>query len=893
MRGWVKALLIIGLVVLVMVTTALVGAGWYGVSTVRASFPQLAGEVRVPGLTDKVEVIRDERGIPQIYASTVEDLFFAQGYVHAQDRFWEMDVRRHITAGRLSEMFGPSQVTTDAFLRTLGWQRIAEQELGQLSDRSRMILDAYAAGVNAYLIGRSGRELSLEYSVLALQNPDYRPEPWKPVDSVAWLKALAWDLRGNMEDEIYRSVMSASVGVEQTEELFPAYPYERHQPIVTQGNVVAGVFDQNALAAGTVAGPRVAASAGVLAAMSRVRTGVDALNGWLAPVGEGIGSNSWAVSGTHTATGKPLLANDPHLAPAMPSLWYQSGLHCVPDSSPTTASDEAGDQGANPAGCNYDVSGWTMAGLPGVFIGHNDRVAWGFTNMGPDVTDLVLHQVTGSTYLLDGAQVPLEQREEVIEVAGESPVTITVRSTVDGPIISDVADIDTYTAVGADAPVPAPGAMATKETQPPRGSGYAVALRWTALQPAPTFDAFDLLNTAQNWDDFREAATKLAVPAQNLLYADIDGHIGYQSPGVIPIRVGYDGKWPIPGWYSRYHWQGTVPFTALPSVFDPPEGWIVTANQAVIGPGYPFFLTDDWSYGARSQRIVDRIEQVIDAGETFTPETMRAIQMDSWNELAAFLAPQLAALDPPSELTDPEQIEQFRQAQQLLADWDFTQPRDAGATGAAAAVFNATWSQMVARMFDAAADTEIIKASGGDRYWEVIRNIWDEPANPWWDDRTEGGVQDRDATLRTSLAAGVQQLQELQGSDPAAWSWGDLHQLELVNQTLGSSGIAPIEWLFNRGPYPTSGGESIVNATGWTPLNGYQVDWVPSMRQVIDLSDFDKSSWVNLTGASGHAFHANYDDQVQAWLVGEQYPWAFTREAVEAAGRDVLTMLPG
>lgn len=883
MRGWVKALLIVLLVLVVMLTTALVGAGWYGVSTVRASYPQLSGELRVPGLVDEVDVIRDERGIPQIYASTLEDLFFAQGYVHAQDRFWEMDVRRHITAGRLSEMFGPSQVSTDAFIRTLGWERIAEQELDLLSERSRRILDAYAAGVNAYLVGRSGRELSLEYSVLALQNPDYRPEPWKPVHSVAWLKALAWDLRGNMEDEIYRSVMSAAVGVEQTEELFPPYPFNRHQPIVTEGTVVAGVFDQNATVGGAVAGPRVAASAGMVAAMARVRAGVNALDGWLAPVGEGIGSNSWAVSGAHTASGKPLLANDPHLAPAMPSLWYQSGLHCLP---PT-----AGAADAEP--CNYDVAGWTMAGLPGVFIGHNDRVAWGFTNMGPDVTDLVLHQVTGQTYLLDGVQVPLVEREEVIRVAGGDPVTITVRSTVDGPIISDVADIDTYTAVGADAPVPAPGSMATKEVQPPRGAGYGVALRWTALQPSPTFDAFDLLNTAQNWEDFRQAATKLAVPAQNLLYADVDGHIGYQSPGVIPIRVGYDGKWPIPGWYSRYHWQGTIPFTALPSVFDPPQGWIVTANQAVIGPGYPFFLTDDWAYGSRSQRIVDRIEAVIEAGEEFTPEKMRAIQMDSWNELGAFLAPHLAQLKAPTALTEPDQLQQFQQAQQLLTDWDFTQPRDTGTNAAAAAVFNATWSQMVARMFDAAADTEIIKASGGDRYWQVIQNIWDEPRNSWWDDRTQPGIQDRDTTLQASLAAALVDLQDRQGADPAGWSWGELHQLELVNQTLGSSGIAPIEWLFNRGPYATAGGESIVNATGWTPLNGYGVDWVPSMRQVVDLNDFDNSSWVNLTGASGHAFHANYDDQVQAWLTGEQYPWAFSRSAVEKAGADRLTLLPG
>lgn len=873
MRTWVRVLLIIGLVVSLIV----VGVVGYAIHLVRASFPQVGGQLAVSGLASDVDVVRDELGIPTIYADNLEDLFFAQGFVHAQDRFWEMDVRRHITAGRLSEMFGESQIPTDTFLRTLGWRRIAEQEVGMLTDRSRRILDAYSAGVNAYLADRSGAELSLEYAVLGLQNPDYQPEPWVPADSVAWLKALAWDLRGNMTDEIYRAVMSASMGVEATEELFPPYPYSRNRPIVEVGAVVDGRFDQ-AAQVGSGSTPRAAGVStddvlkfapnhsldysSAVPALMKAGAAAQTLVQLLGPSGPGIGSNSWAVAGEKTDTGLPLLANDPHLAPAMPSLWYQSSLRCrVQDSD-----------------CNYDVSGWTMAGLPGVFIGHNGTIAWGFTNLGPDVTDLVLHQVTGDTYLFDGEQVPLEIRGETIEVAGGDSVNIEIRSTRDGPIISGIADIPLYDAVAADAPVPAPGAV-TLGAGPPDDGAYSVALRWTALEPQPTFDAFDALNTAQDWEQFRDAARLLAVPAQNLLYADTSGRIGYQAPGRIPIREGYNGKWPIPGWTSEYSWSGYVPFEALPSVIDPPEGWIVTANQAVIGPDYPYFLTDDWAYGARSQRIVDLIESSTAAGAQMTAERMRSIQMDSHNALAEFLVPRLL------ELPAPEGTEQARD---VLTSWDLQQTADS----AGAAYFNAIWAQMVERMFDAASDVELITSSGNDRFWLVVENIWDDPTNVWWDDKTTPEVEGRDALLLTAQLAAVELLQERLGGDPAAWRWGALHTLTFENGTLGTSGIAPIEMLFNRGPVEVGGSESAVNATGWTPSNGFVVDWVPSMRQVIDLADFDASTWVNLTGNSGHAYNRNYSDQIDTWVEGGQFPWPFTDEAVREAAANTLVLTP-
>lgn len=860
-----KAGRVIGVLVLIVALVA-GGASLYVMSLIRAPFPQVSGSVEVSGINSEVRVLRDERGVPTIYAESLEDLFFTQGYVHAQDRFWEMDVRRHITAGELSEMFGASQVSTDAFIRTMGWKRIAEQEIGLLNERSHRILDAYAAGVNEYLAHHSGKDLSLEYAILQLQNPTYEPKPWEPVDSVAWLKALAWDLRGNMTDEIYRAVMSASVGVENTEMLFPAYPFELHRSIITTGAVVGEKFDPTARARGSGQGASARTySEAERSALLAVSSRASELENLLGPSGPGIGSNSWAVSGALTDTGKPLLANDPHLAPAMPSLWYQSSLNCTqrtPD-------------------CNYAVSGWTMAGLPGVFIGHNDSVAWGFTNLGPDVTDLVLHKTEGDTYLVDGVAQLMELRTEVIEVAGGDPVTITVRSTADGPIISDIRDIPVYSEVGADAPVPAPESAPAQTPDPDRGDGYAVALRWTALEAQPTFDAFDLLNTAQDFTEFREAARYLAVPAQNLLYADTSGTIAYQAPGRIPIRANYSGKWPVPGWDSEYQWTGYVPFEALPYTINPEENWIVTANQAVIGPDYEYFLTDDWSYGARSQRIVDLIEAATSGGAPLTSARMREMQMDNHNALAEFMIPKLADV----EWTDlsPEATD----ALALMQNWDYQQ--DADSAGAAA--FNAWWGHMVQRMFDAAANSDEITSSGNDRFWQVIMNIWNEADNFWWADRITG-TKGRDATLSSALNAAAEELSKEFGTDATAWRWGDMHTLTFTNQTLGTSGIAPIEMLFNRGPVPVSGGEATVNATGWTPADGYEVDWVPSMRQVIDLADFDASTWVNLTGNSGHAYNRDYSDQIDAWLTGEQFPWPYSVDAVSNSARNTLTLVP-
>jgi penicillin amidase len=847
-RRWPKVLAWIAAALCLLLIVA-TGAAVY---LTRASWPQTEGSLSAPGLDRQVKVVRDGYGIPQVYAASSDDLFFAQGFVHAQDRFWEMDVRRHVTAGRAAEMLGEPAASTDAFIRTLGWRRVAEQELPLLSAETRAALDAYARGVNAYLKGKSPRELSFEYVVLGLTNSGYEVEPWTPADSVAWLKAMSWDLRGNMQEEIQRSLISAEVGVDRTESLYPDFPFADHEPIVTQGAVVGGAFDQDAEPA---AQPTPAPPIAAMPALRRVLQALDAVPPLMGPSGSGIGSNSWVVSGDRTSTGEPLLANDPHLGASLPGIWYQMGIHCAPVT----------------VACPYDVAGYTFSGHPGVVIGHNADIAWGFTNLGPDVSDLYLEKVEGDTYRVGAQDKPLTSRREVIMVAGGDPLEITVRSTEHGPLLSDVADLDEdfarYGQVGVDAPTP--------EQSPARGDGYAVALRWTALDPGRTADAVLLLNQAEDWADFQAAAKLFESPSQNMVYADTRGSIGYQAPGRIPVRAAGDGRWPAPGWDPAYTWESYIPFEALPSVTDPDDGFIVTANAAVIDTRtYPYFLTDDWSYGARQQRIKD----LVGAEPEMTPERMAEIQMDNWNENASFLVPALLKVSVGRDTAE---------AQALLDGWDFQQDRDS----APAAFFNATWRNLLATVFDDELP-EDARADGGDRWFEVVRGLLAEPDDPWWDDRQTPQLEGRDEALANAMRAADDELTERFGGDPAAWRWGAMHTLTLENGTFGQSGIAPIEWIFNRGPIETSGGDSIVNATGWTAYEGYEVDWVPSMRQVIDLSNLDKSRWVQLTGNSGHVYHPNYWDQAELWRDGDTTPWPFSEAAVLLAAEDTLTLTP-
>jgi penicillin G amidase len=844
---------------LLVLLVAAVAAGAGGIWAVRAPMAQYQGDLRIAGLSAPVTVYRDDHAIPQLYAKTADDLFTAQGYVHAQERFWEMDFRRHVTSGRLAELFGASEVDTDRYLRTMGWRRVAEQEWSLIAPQTRRYLQDYANGVNAYLRKHSGSAVSLEYSVLKMQNAGYRIASWDPVDSLAWLKAMAWDLRGNMADETARAqLLAAGLGRAQVEQLYPAYPFDAHRPIVDAPPIPATTTAATSTGGGAPVAA-IAAAGPAFAALDRAMNRLPAMMGNGLP---DIGSNSWVIAGSRTATGKPILANDPHLSPSMPGIWYQVGLHCT---------------------CEYNVEGFSFSGVPGVVIGHNARIAWGFTNLDPDVTDLYLEKVRGDQYEVDGRWRDLTVRTETINVAGGKPVTLRVRGTDNGPLLSDASG--ELRDIGAKPPVDPSGRPLDSASG---GAGYGVALRWTALDPGRTMDALFALDRAGDWNDFRAAAAQFEVPSQNMVYADVDGNIGYQSPGRIPVRGKGDGRWPAPGWDSAYDWTGYLPFDALPSVYNPARGYIVTANQAVVDPaGYKPFLTDDWSYGYRSQRIADLIDGATSGGRTVSVADVQRMQFDNRNGLAPTLVPAL--------LAHPEAGATGR-AQNLLRGWDFQQPADGGpgstaAHGsAAAAYFNAVYRNLLRLTFDELpAD---LRPDGDDRWWVVLSGLLDKPDSPWWDEKSTSTVETRDDVVHQALVAADDELVAAQGKDPAAWRWGRMHTLEVRNQSFGSSGIGPIEWLFNHGPQGVSGGSNIVNATGWDPSQGYGVQAVPSMRMIVDLSNLDGSRWIQLTGESGHAFSAHYADQFDLWRTGQTLPMRWDEEGIRKSTVDTLVLRP-
>jgi penicillin amidase len=830
-------LLVVGALVVVVLVAVGLGA-W----TVQRSFPQLAGDLRLAGLHGTVQVVRDDAGIPVVEASTSHDLFFAQGFVQAQDRFWEMDFRRHVTAGRLSELFGSSQLDTDRFIRTLGWRHVAEQEVAKLDPVTLGYYQAYADGVNTYLAGHRGAAASLEYAVLDLQTPGYVPEKWTPADSVAWLKAMAWDLRDNLDDEISRAELIADkYTASQLSDLYPDYPFTVNPTIVPTG----AVGSETETSSDTALAPAAITPVPQLASL---RTAIAGLPELLGKAGSDIGSNSWAISGKYTKSGKPLLANDPHLGPALPSVWYQMGLKC------RTLSDA----------CPFDVSGFSFSGMPGIIIGHNARVAWGFTNLTADVSDLFIEKVTGSSYQLDGRLLPLTVRHETIKVAGGADVPLTIRSTRRGPLVTNIGGEYDYIA-----------------RKYPAGAGlpagkYQVSLQWTALTPGSTAKAIFAIDRSRDWTGFRSAAQLFEVPAQNLLYADVDGNIGYQTPGHLPIRRTGDGTVPLPGWVSANGWSGFIPFEKLPHLFNPPSGFIVTANNAVVDDASPLFLAKDWDKGYRAAEITARIQKLITSGKKIVGSDLSDIQDDNHVAIAQTLEPYLAAITVTGDAA---------KGQKLLADWNFSDD----ANSARAAYFNVLWKTLLDQNFGSKLPY-YVPPTGGSDWYEIVSNLVTQPDSSWW--KRKDGSGDRDAALARALASAWRSAQELMGSDPIYWSWGRLHTLTATNQSFGQSGIAPIEWLFNRGPYPVSGGSSVVDATGWTSWSSYRVDWVPSMRIVTDLSDFDASTWINLTGASGHAFDANYVDQLLLWQHHLTRPWAFTATAVAKSGTNVLRLSP-
>jgi penicillin amidase len=526
----------------------------------------------------------------------------------------------------------------------------------------------------------------------------------------------------------------------------------------------------------------------------------------------------------------------------MPSIWYEIGLHC----------DPVGPE------CPYNVVGFSFASTPGVVIGHNDCIAWGVTNLGPDVQDLFVEKVNPddpNQYEFQGRWLDMEIIREEIPVAGrDQPVIVNVRVTHHGPIINDVGG----------------------GTDEPWAFGWQpLALSWTALQPGTVFRSILLLDQARGWQEFREALSYWDVPSQNFVYADVDGNIGYQSPGVIPIRASGDGTIPVPGWTGEYEWVDTIPFDELPRAFNPPEGFIVAANNAVVGRDYPYLLTKDWDPGYRAKRIRDLIE----ASPRLSLADMQAIQGDHTPVWAQEVLPWVLQLNS----DDPALTE----ALSLLRTWDGRAAREC----AAAALFEAFRMALIDTTFGDELGQHLLERARSP-LMQALPALMSDPASRWFDDVTTSLVETRDDVVLRALEDAVGTLSETCGSNMDKWYWGDVHTASFQNQSLGACGIGIVEALFNRGPFEVDGSVATVNQESYSLSEPYAVETVASQRQVVDLGDFSRSVSIHTTGQSGHPFHRHYDDMIDRWRNIEYHPMLWEREAVEASAEGNLVLTP-
>lgn len=830
---------------------------WSPTFAQQSPLPQHEGELVAVGLNDRVEVLRDSWGVPHIYASTLRDLYFAQGFTQAQDRWWQMEFFRHTGGGEIQELTGLNAglMGTDVFLRTLGFREVAQRELEETySAETVAALEAFAEGVNAYLESREPEALAVEYGVLGLTGVTVEITPWTAVDSIIWGKVMALDLSGNQSGERRLSRVYAAVDPALIEDWLVEWPYGDKPTILSAEDLP--ISDESLSAALPPVG------AGIVGLDTTLAGGfeVEQLAALGLPVGDGIGSNNWVAGGSMTESGQPLMANDMHLGIQMPSIWYEVGLHCAPVSD----------------ACPLDVAGFALSPAPGVIAGHNADISWAFTNVGPDTQDLYQIRVNPENplqYEYNGEWRDMTVREETLNFGnGADPVTFQVRVTHFGPIINDNALAEDGTLTGFNNEDP-------------------LALRWTALEPGTLFDGVRGLNQARDWDSFRAALQNWDTPAQNVIYADRQGNIGYQTPSRIPIRAAdHTGLLPVPGWTDAYEWRGFIPFDLLPRVLNPERGYIQTANQAVVPLAYydqlaeqlggefgadsNYFISQFWNYGYRGQRI----DQLLQELAPHTVASFQAIHGDNLDVNAMEIMPYLADLS-----IDDAALAELRD---WLLEWDFNMHKDSPHA--------ALWGQFISALIEMTWNDQLMgtaTAGSGDRWPTSL--LMAEPEHAWWDDITTTDViETRDDILRRAFEAASGATVEALGDDRESWTWGALHTATFISNPLGLSGIAPIERRVNRGPVASSGSSEVVNATSWA-VGDFAVRGAPSERAIYDLSNWDNSVSMHTTGQSGHPDSVNYDDMIESWVNITYRPMPFSREAVEAAAVTTLVLVPG
>jgi len=770
------------------------------------SLPQTKGTLRLHILQQPVEVYRDSYGVPHLFAANELDLFRAQGFVVAQDRLWQMDLARRAATGTLSEVFGRRTVEDDKFFRLVGFARIARTCVAQLSDESRAMLQAYADGVNAYMAMHKD-SLPVEFSLLR-----YDPKPWTIEDSIALTKLLAWRLSLSWKVDLVLQRLVDKLGMARARELFPVLSGQ--PPYVVTAS----------------------ADAFWSAARMFLSAGASAMTN-LAATGGRPGSNAWVVSGDRTASGQAMLANDPHLEMTVPSVWYQVHL-------------AAGD---------IDVAGVTMPGIPGVMIGRNRHIAWGVTSGMIDDVDFyreTVHPDSTALYLVGQRWHMMSRFTEEIRVKDQPPVSVDIRFTRNGPVISGY--------------------------HPAADSEAVISMRWVGQQPDDGLLTVLQVMKATDWQTFSTALQHLAVPAQNYLFASAEGDIGYHLAGRIPIRTKANGTLPHNGRGTTGQWRGYIPFDDLPHSLNPRQGFIVAANNAIVDARYPYYLSNLWEPPWRAVRIGRLLAQ----RDELTRADFKEMQMDVESEYSKKVLPMLLHAVQARLTRAPNDT--LADLYHLIKDWDGVENHDS----VAATIFHAFFLKLT---------ENTLKDEMGETLYQhyvrfvnvpfrVMTRLLDKHNASWFDDvDTPEAETVPDMLARSLLDAGTM-LRKMAGESVFDWRWGALHQLTL-RHPLGS--VSPLDQLLNIGPLPAAGSVVTIHNSQYEFDRPFEVSLAPSARQIVDWSVPDSMFSIIAPGQSGQWMSPHYDDQVGLWQQGGYHRWAMSKAAVVASCEEVLILQPG
>jgi len=810
---------IAALFLLVLFFVALGALAWL-YSIAHSALPQLDGDLKVAGLSAKVTVSRDQHGVPTIDAANFDDLFFAQGYVTAQDRLWQMDIMRRFAAGEISEILGADFIKHDREQRILGLRVAAEKAVEVASPQTRAQFAAYARGINAYIESHRDR-LPIEFRILR-----YSPRPWSQEDSTVIAAQMVKDLNHYpAKDALEREKILAKLGPELTADLYVNSSWHDRPPTVARpsldqhsGDPQEQQEDQEDEKRSPVGGA-VAGSTAEPPLFNLARAPEADADARMV-----IGSNNWVVSGAHTVSGKPLLSNDMHLGHQMPNLWYEAHLRSG----------------------NFDVTGVTLPGVPYVIVGHNQRIAWGFTNVGPTVEDVYVEtfDAEGQYLTPEGWKTP-EHRSEIIHVKGEPDLALDVATTRHGPIITEL--------------VP--------------GETRKLSLRWTLYDGthAPFFD----VDSAQNWEQFRHAFSVFDAPGQNVVFADVDGNIGYQATGKIPVRASGDGSLPENGSDNSHEWTTYIPFDQMPSIYDPPSGIIATANGRITPDGYPYSISTGWEAPWRTARIY----RVLESGKKFSAADMLALQTDINSEAERFFAECFVygvdhAKNPSARA---------KQAAELMRGWDGRMTVDSAApTMGYRTRLELTRLLLEPRLGSAPKDPEQIEATlNWKTYAWGLQSVWLENVLEHqpkrWLPESYGNFDDLIAAAVEAAVSSPEAPQEL-----GSWKWGPFHPVEIQHPILGK--VPLLQRWTGPGVQPQSGSGYTVKAVSRS--HG------PSERLTVDLSDLDQSTLNVVTGEAGNFLSPYYMDQWKAWYEGYTFNLPFSSKAVQAAQQHELLMEP-